>query len=306
MTAPSATDLPPVTNPAPPVGATPASSDFPPSRIAATFARAKAEGRTAILPYVTAGYPNLEMTEHLVAALVAGGADLVEIGVPFSDPLADGTTIQRTSQVALASGVRLADCLVLARRLRERGIETPLIFMGYYNPILQYGPERFAAACAAAGVDGVIVPDLPTEESDELLAACCRHGRDLIFLLAPTSTDDRIRDVAARAGGFVYCVSLTGVTGARDNLPGLDGYIARVRRHTDLPLAIGFGISTPAHVRQVGRVADGAIVASALINHLDRFPPADQPDAAEAFVRALREESRSRGVEQWSSGGSFA
>ena len=237
-----------------------------------------------------AGYPSLEMTERLLTALVAGGADLIEIEMPFSDPLADGTTVQRASQVALANGVRLADCFDLVRRLRGDGLAVPLVFMGYYNPILQYGPERFAAEAAAVGLDGVIVPDLPTEESDDLLAACRRHGRDLIFLLAPTSTEERIRDVAERASGFVYCVSLTGVTGARDKLPDLEDYLARVRRHTSLPLAIGFGVSTPAHVREVGRVAEGAIVASALINHLDRFPPEEQPAAAEAFVRALRGE----------------
>ena len=276
------TEAPPASRPAGTTGA------YPPSRIAAAFARARAEGRTTLIPYVTAGYPSLAMSEQLVPALERGGADLIEIGVPFSDPLADGATIQRASQVALANGVRLADCLELVRRLRTKhGVEAPLLLMGYYNPILQYGPRRFAAAAAAAGVDGFIVPDLPTEESDELLAACRAHGRDLIFLLAPTSTEARIADVGRRASGFVYCVSLTGVTGVRDRLPDLEGYVARVRRHTELPLAIGFGVSTPEHVRQVGAVADGAVVASALINHLDRFPEAEQPAAAEAFVRAL-------------------
>ena len=260
------------------------------SGVAAAFARAKAEGRTAIMPYVTAGYPSLAMTERLVPALVAGGADVIEIGVPFSDPLADGTTIQRTSQAALAQGVRLTDCLEVARRLRAAGVDVPLVLMGYYNPILQYGPARVARDAAAVGVDGFIVPDLPTEESDELLAACRRYRRDLIFLVAPTSTDARLREVAERASGFVYCVSWTGVTGARDALPSLDGYVARVRAHTDLPLAVGFGVSTTTHVRQIGKVADGAVVASALINHLDRFSPEEQPAAAEAFVRGLRGE----------------
>jgi tryptophan synthase alpha chain len=263
-----------------------------PSGIAAAFRRAKDDHRTALIPFVTAGYPSLPLTEELVPALQRGGADLIEIGVPFSDPLADGTTVQRSSQGALANGVSLTDCLALAGRLRrEHRVTVPLIFMGYYNPILQYGPARFAADAAAAGVDGVIVPDLPTEESDELLDACRVHGRDLIFLLAPTSTDARIADVATRAGGFVYCVSLTGVTGARTEFPDLSDYLTRVRRHTSLPLAIGFGISTAAHVRQVGAIADGAVVASALINHLESLPPADQPAAAEAFVRALREGS---------------
>jgi len=259
-----------------------------PSRIVASFARAKAEGRTALMPFVTAGYPTRAGSEAWILALIRGGADLIEIGVPFSDPLADGTTVQQTSEVALRNGTTLSNCLSLVARLRrEHAIETPFMLMGYYNPILQYGPERFAADCAAVGVDGVIVPDLPTEESDELLAACRAHGRDLVFLIAPTSTDRRIADVAARASGFIYCVSLTGVTGARQNLPSLEAYLGRVRAKTDLPLAIGFGISTPEHVRQVGAVADGAIVASALINHLDRLPEAEQPAAAEAFVRNL-------------------
>ncbi len=263
-----------------------------PSRIGAAFAAAKAEGRTALIPFVTAGYPNLAMTEQLIPALVRGGADLIEIGVPFSDPLADGATVQRASQAALANGVRLADCLPLVERLRARhGVQVPLLLMGYYNPILQYGPDRFAADAAEAGVDGFIVPDLPTEESDELLAACRAHGRDLIFLLAPTSTEARIADVAARASGFVYCVSLRGVTGARQQLPDLEEYVGRVRRATNLPLAIGFGVSTAEHVRQVGMVADGAVVASALINHLERLPESEQPAAAEAFVRALGEPS---------------
>jgi len=241
------------------------------------------------MPFVTAGYPSLATSEALVPALVRGGADLVEIGVPFSDPLADGATVQRTSQVAIANGVRLTDCLDLAHRLRlQHGLTVPLVLMGYYNPILAYGPARFAQDAAAVGVDGVIVPDLPTEESDELLAACRAHGRDLVFMVAPTSTDERLAAVAQRASGFIYCVSLTGVTGARDALPDLAGYLARVRRRTDLPLAVGFGVSTAEHVRQIGEVADGAVVASAMINHLDAFPEAEQPAAAEAFVRRLR------------------
>jgi tryptophan synthase alpha chain len=253
-----------------------------------------------VIPFVTVGYPTLAATEALVPALERGGADLIELGIPFSDPLADGPTIQRSSQVALANGVRLADCLAVSARLREHGLSVPLLFMGYYNPILQYGITRFAADCATAGVNGLIIADLPTEESDEILAACRAHRLDLVFLLAPTSTDARITAVAERASGFVYCVALTGVTGAREHLADLATYIARVRRQTTLPLAIGFGVSTADHVRRIGTVADGAVVASALINHLDHLPPAEQPAAAEAFVRALRGES-SRAVEQSSS-----
>jgi len=264
----------------------------PSSRVADAFAQARAEGRTAIMPFATAGYPTPERSEEWVLALVRGGADIIEIGVPFSDPLADGATVQRTSQAALRHGVTLADSVAMVRRLREKhGVSVPILLMGYFNPMLQYGLEELARDSAAAGVDGFIVPDLPAEESDELLQACRRHGLDLVFLLAPTSTDERIAAVAERASGFIYCVSLTGVTGQRAALPDLRDYLARVRARTDLPLAIGFGVSTPEHVRQVGEVADGAVVASALINFLDTVPDADQVVAAEQFVRGLRGEA---------------
>jgi len=258
-----------------------------PSRIGPALGRAKQDRRTALIPFLTAGYPSLPQSEALILALVRGGADVIEIGIPFSDPLADGATIQRTSQIALENGVRLADCLDLVARLRSRGVEIPLVFMGYYNPFLQYGLERFATDAAAAGVDGAIVPDLPAEESDELLAAFRRHGRDLIFLLAPTSTEARIDEVVQRATGFIYCVSLTGVTGARQELPDLTTYLQRVRARTQLPIAIGFGISTPEHVRQVGQVADAAVCASALIDAIDRAPAEGQAEVAEAFLRHL-------------------
>ncbi len=258
-----------------------------PSRLGAAFACARDERRTALVPFLTAGYPTLARSEELILALVRAGADVIEIGVPFSDPLADGATVQRTSQVALGNGVRLADCLELVFRLRAAGVSTPFVFMGYYNPIFQYGLESFATDAAAVGLDGAIVPDLPAEESDDLLAACRRHGRDLIFLLAPTSTDARIEEVALRATGFVYCVSLTGVTGGRSKLPDLSAYLRRVRAKTDLPIAIGFGISTPDHVRQVGEVADAAVVGSALIDAIDRAPADQQAAVAEAFLRHL-------------------
>ncbi|HET7095632.1 MAG TPA: tryptophan synthase subunit alpha [Thermomicrobiales bacterium] len=261
-----------------------------PSRIGGAFARARRDRRTALMPFITAGYPTLAASEANILGLIRGGADIIEIGMPFSDPLADGATVQRTSQAALANGIRPGDCLDLARRLRAvHGVETPLVLMGYYNPILHYGIARFAREAAEAGVDGFIVPDLPTEESDEMHAACRAAGRDLIFMLAPTSTDARIASVAERASGFIYCVSLRGVTGARSALPDLAPYLRRVRERTTLPLAVGFGVSTAEHVRQIGKVADGAIVASALIDRLDALPPRDQPAAAEAFVRKLAE-----------------
>lgn len=259
-----------------------------PSRIAAAFAATRAANRAALIPFVTAGYPNLEMSESLVMALVAGGADLIEIGVPFSDPLADGATVQATSQRALEQGTTLADCLALSRRVRDRGVTIPLLLMGYTNPFYQYGLGRLATDAADAGIDGFIIPDLPADESAEFADPIRASGRDLIVMVAPTSTDERIRQNVTNASGFVYCVALTGVTGARTELStGLDAYIQRIRRQTDLPLAIGFGISRPEHVRQASAIADGVVVASALINHIDTLPPAEQAAGAAQFVRTL-------------------
>jgi tryptophan synthase alpha chain len=259
-----------------------------PSRIAAKFAECKANGRAAFIPYLTAGYPSLEQSAGLIEAIVAGGADLIEIGVPFSDPLADGTTIQAASQKALDGGTNLQDCFDLVKEVRARGVEIPLLFMGYTNPFYQYGLERLARTAAEVGVDGFIIPDLPSDESEEFAAPLREHGRDLIFLLAPTSTDKRIRDAADRASGFIYCVSLTGVTGARNALSaGLPEYIARVRSFTDLPLAIGFGISRPEHVAQAARLGDGVIVGAALINHIDSLNDAELNAGTTAFIRSL-------------------
>lgn len=269
------------------------SNDTPrPSRIAETFAWLKAEGRTAVLPYLTVGYPDLETTLAGVPAIVRGGGDLIELGMAFSDPLADGVTVQKANQRALENGVNTGTTIAVARQLRAEGVEIPLIAMGYINPIMRYGIERFVADCAAAGIDGLIVPDLPPEESDELVETCRRHGRDFIMLLAPTSPERRIKEVVRRASGFIYCISLTGITGARAELQeGLADYLARIRRYTDLPLVVGFGISTAKHVAQVGELAEGAIVASALLNRLAEIEDAPLPDriaAIETFVRGLR------------------
>jgi tryptophan synthase alpha chain len=258
------------------------------NRTAAAFAACTEQNRAALIPFVTGGYPTMELTEKLLWAIADGGADLIEIGVPFSDPLADGATVQHTSQVALEQGTSLTDCLDLVRRVRADGFTLPLLFMGYSNPLYQYGVERLARDAAAAGVDGFIIADLPIDECDEFLEPLRAAGLDLIFMLAPTSTDARIEAAAARASGFIYCVSLVGVTGARDRLSEeLPEYLARVRKHTDVPLAVGFGISTPEHVRVTSALADGVVVASALINHLDRLPLKEQPAAATEFVRAL-------------------
>lgn len=259
------------------------------SKIDATFSRLRAERRAALMPYLMLGYPEHDSVLDLAPALEAAGADLFELGIPFSDPLADGATIQRASERALANGVRLNDCLRTVAALRQQGVQVPLVPMGYYNPFLQYGLERFALEAAQAGADGVIIPDLPPEEAEECRAACQQAGLDLICFVAPTTPDERIAEIARIASGFLYCVALTGVTGARSELwEGLPAFLQRVRQQSDLPRVVGFGISTAAHVQQVSHYAEGAIVASALISLLERTPPAQQVEAAAAFVRELR------------------
>jgi len=254
-------------------------------RIEATFARLKAEKRTGLVVFVTVGYPDVEATLRLVPALVAGGADIVELGVPFSDPLAEGPTIQASTFHALEQGVTAATCLEIARKLRSGDAVVPLVLMGYYNPILAYGQERFCRDAADAGVDGLIVVDLPPEESAPLRDLCLAAGLRLIYLLAPTSTEERIAAAARLASGFVYCVSVTGVTGARDELsPDLQEFVARVRRHTDLPIAVGFGISQPKHFRAVARVADAAVIGSAIIDEV-RKASEDGADPSEQAAR---------------------
>jgi tryptophan synthase alpha chain len=261
------------------------------ARIASAFAAARAEGRAALMPYFTLGYPDIAAFEAVVRAIAAAGADLIELGVPFSDPLADGPTIQHSTQVALEQGMTLAHGLALTHRLRAAGVTQPLLLMGYVNPILAYGVSRYVKDAAVAGADGFIVPDLPPEEAGELEAACRVHGLALVFLLAPTSTPERIAAVVSHTTGFVYLVSLAGVTGARDQLPpDLAAFVGRVRAATGLPLAVGFGIATPEHASAVGALADGVIVGSALIKAVGAA--ADPAAAAGRFVRALREALR--------------
>lgn len=236
-------------------------------RIAAAF-RA---GRVAFMPYCVLGYPTPEASLQVVQALAASGADLLELGVPFSDPLADGPVIQAATQRALQNGVTVSGCLGMLARLRANGLAIPALLMGYLNPILAYGLDRFVADSAAAGADGFIIPDLPPEEAGELEAACRAHGLALVYLLAPTSSPERIALVAARSEGFIYLVSLTGVTGARERLPDeLADFVARVRRVTHKPLAVGFGIASGEQAGAVGQLADGVIVGSALVARAGR------------------------------------
>ena len=235
-------------------------------RIQATFAQARKEQRAAFMPYQAMGYPNRVDTLAIVTALAEEGADLFEIGLPHSDPLADGPTVQTATYTAITQGTTVTDCLAMVRELRAAGVTTPFCAMSYYNPIFAYGLARFVEDAVAAGMDGLIVPDLPPEEADELEAACRQAGLATVYMLAPTSTDARIKTVAQHATGFIYMVSVTGTTGARRELPpDLADFVARVRKYTDLPLAVGFGIGNGAQAAAVAQIADGVIVGSALV-----------------------------------------
>lgn len=256
--------------------------------IAAAFARARAEARPALMPYWPLGYPDIETSLRVVEAIARAGADLMELGVPFSDPLADGVVIQRATQIALSNGATVAGCVDVARRARAAGVTAPFFAMGYLNPLLAQGEAAWARDWRAAGADGLIVPDLPPEESDDLSAACAAEDLALAQFVAPTSTDERMALAARAATGFIYVVQVTGVTGARTELAaGLREYVAQVRRHAgSTPVVVGFGVSTAAHVKEIGRYADGVIVASALIRAAGEAP--DPAAAAFEFVRALR------------------
>ncbi len=227
--------------------------------------RAFKPGRKALIGYVTVGYPDVGATLKVVPLLAKNGCDIVELGIPFSDPMADGVTIQNASFRALQNGVTPEVCLETAAKLRER-VDIPLLFMTYYNPVYSYGLDKFCGACKRVGIDGLIIPDLPPEEGSKLEQSTRNCNLDLIYLLAPTSTEERIKLVAERSRGFIYLVSVTGVTGARRKLPAdLAGFIARVRKAARQPLCVGFGISTPAQAKQVARFADGIIVGSRII-----------------------------------------
>lgn len=256
------------------------------------FRRARAEERPALILYWPVGYPDLEASIRIIAALARAGADLIELGVPFSDPLADGPVIQRATQRALESGVRPPHVLEAAARLRAAGVLVPLCLMTYVNPILARGAPRFLEEAVRAGIAGLIVPDLPLEEAEELRAAAGAAGLAWVPLAAPTTPDERLARIAATATGFLYLVSVTGITGARDQLPAdVRGHLRRARRAADgVPVALGFGISRPAHVRALASEADGLVIGSALIQRGEAW--GFDPEALSAFVRALREAAR--------------
>lgn len=246
------------------------------------------------MPYFTLGYPDIETSLDIIES-AAANSDLLELGIPFSDPLADGPTIQHSTQVALENGVTVAACMEMVRQLRSRGVTTPACFMGYYNPIIAYGLERFVNDAQAAGIQGVIVPDLPPEEAAELVEYARRAGLAYIYFLAPTSDQARIEQVTTQASGFIYLVSLTGVTGARSSLHAdLEAFINRVRAKSEVPLAVGFGISTPEQTAAVGALADGVIVGSALVNAVNEA--SEKAAAAASFTKSLQSALRRTGL----------
>lgn len=258
------------------------------NRIDRIFAGLRRQNQKALIAYLTVGFPRISLLPKLVSAIAEGGADLIELGIPFSDPLADGPTIQRASQWALRQGVTPRVVLQQVRDLRRRGIEIPLALMTYLNPVFHYGIGNFCRDAAQAGADGLIVPDLPPEEAGELKWAARSHRLQTIFLASPTSSKERLRRIVEASAGFVYYVSLTGVTGARSRLPRqIATDVTAIQRLTELPVCVGFGISSSAQVREIVRVADGAIVGSRLLEVIEGSgSPAER---ANLFIRQLKE-----------------
>ncbi len=273
------------------------------NRIEAAF-----QNKPIFMPYFPLGYPDLDTSIDVIEALAKNGADLIEVGLSFSDPLADGPVIQKATQVALEGGITVKKCLNGLRELRHRGVDIPLVLMGYYNPMLAYGLEKFICDAIEAGADGFIVPDLPSEEAEEFLSALEKAGgradgatppsyqnHPLIQMLAPTTPDERMEMIARNAKGFIYLVSVTGVTGERKSIAeGLGGLIKRVREHTTIPVCVGFGIGTPDQAREVGSMADGVIVGTACVKTIGESdkPVESAKQFARAFQEALRNEAR--------------
>lgn len=265
-------------------------------RISEAFAKARNEARGVLMPYFMCGYPSAQQSVALVLAAAEAGADIIELGIPFSDPLADGATIQHAGHLALAQSMSVRGCIEVARQVAQH-THVPLILMGYYNPLLAYGIERFCQDAAASGVCGLIIPDLPVEEAEPLQHTAVQAGLALIFLIPPTTPRERMAQIAKQAasipGSFIYCVSISGVTGARDELPEhLPVFLSRVREHTkayELPIAVGFGLSKPEHIAAVVELAEGAIIASALVKLLDEHEEHEQVEVIRDYIRTLHE-----------------
>lgn len=254
------------------------------SKIEKTFKKLKKEGRKAFIPYIMAGDPSLDKTKEVVLLLEECGADIVELGVPFSDPLADGPTIQRSSERALKNGVTLRKAISHVKDIRQMS-QIPIVLMTYFNPVFKYGVENFIKNAKIAGVDGVIIPDLPPDEAEDFIKLSREAALDTIFLLAPTSTEDRIKKIIKVSKGFIYYVSITGITGTTLLLDGsMEVLISKIKRYTDKPVAVGFGVSTPEEASAVARVSDGVIVGSAIVKKLY-----ESPDELKRYILSLRE-----------------
>lgn len=263
------------------------------SRIAATFSALKAQGRKALIPYVTAGFPFADITPELMHGMVRAGADVIELGVPFSDPSADGPVIQKSGERALALGIGTTQVLAMVREFRQTDAATPVVLMGYANPVERYdllhGKDAFIRDAASAGVDGVLVVDYPPEECVDFAARLREHGMDLIFLLAPTSTDERMAQVEKVASGYVYYVSLKGVTGAGTlDTQAVEAMLPRIRRHVSVPVGVGFGIRDAQTARAVGRVADAVVIGSRIIQLIEDQPRDRVVATAGAFLADIR------------------
>ena len=264
------------------------------SRITPTLAALKAQGRKALIPYVTAGYPFADVTPELMHAMVAAGADIIELGVPFSDPSADGPVIQKSGEKALSFGIGTSQVLAMVRVFRQKDDKTPVVLMGYANPMERYdqlhGKDAFIQDAAAAGVDGVLVVDYPPEECTDFAEKLRAHGMDLIFLLAPTSTDERMAQVEKVASGYVYYVSLKGVTGAGTlDTAQVEAMLPRIRQHVSVPVGVGFGIRDAATARAVSKVADAVVIGSRIIQLIDNVPRERVAATAAAFLADIRQ-----------------
>jgi len=258
------------------------------SRIAATFAQLNKQGRKALIPFITAGDPDPASCVPLMHALVAGGADIIELGVPFSDPMADGPVIQRASERALKHGVSLRDVISWVAQFRKTNSETPVVLMGYANPIEAMGADNFVKAAKAAGADGVVVVDYPPEEAEQLVATLDGAGLDTIFLLSPTTSDARLKQVAQLGRGYLYYVSLKGVTGAANiDVADVAQRLARIRSHTKLPVGVGFGIRDGETARNIAQVADAVVIGSRLVQEIEAAPQ-DAVNRARAFMNDIR------------------
>ena len=258
------------------------------NRIDRRFQQVAKEGKSVLVPYLTVGFPELDTSFEIAKAALRSGADILELGIPFSDPLADGPTIQMTSYRALQNNVNLKTALQFVVDLRSHDNTFPLIFMGYYNSFFKYGLSEFLSDAFNAGLDGLIIPDLPMEESEEVSKQCSENGIYLIPLLAPTSTDDRIELACRHAGGFIYCVSVTGVTGARKSLSGkVENLVERIKKFTTLPVLVGFGVSTRSDVDAIGEFADGAVVGSAFLNRISEADAGEEMNEAAKFLEEL-------------------